>query len=26
VNQIEDPNKPLPAGTPVKQVTGGRSG
>jgi predicted Zn-dependent protease len=24
VNQIEDPNKPLPAGTPVKQVTGGR--
>lgn len=26
VNQVEDPNKPLPAGTPVKQVTGGRSG
>jgi predicted Zn-dependent protease len=26
VNQIEDTNKPLPAGTPVKQVTGGRSG
>ena len=24
VNQVEDPNKPLPAGTPVKQVTGGR--
>ena len=26
VNQVEDPNKPIPAGTPVKQVTGGRSG
>ena len=26
VNQIEDPNKALPAGTPVKQVTGGRTG
>ncbi len=25
VNQVEDPNKALPAGTPVKQVTGGRS-
>jgi hypothetical protein len=24
VNQVEDPNKALPAGTPVKQVTGGR--
>ncbi|HEX5073722.1 MAG TPA: M48 family metalloprotease [Gemmatimonadaceae bacterium] len=23
VNQVEDPNKPLPAGTAVKQVTGG---
>ena len=23
VNQVEDPNKPLPAGTTVKQVTGG---
>jgi hypothetical protein len=23
VNQIEDPNKPLPAGTHAKQVTGG---
>jgi len=26
VNQVEDPNKALPAGTPVKQVTGGRTG
>ena len=25
VNQVEDPNKALPAGTPVKQVTGGRT-
>ena len=23
VNQVEDPNKPIPAGTLVKQVTGG---
>ena len=25
LNQVEDPNKALPAGTPVKQVTGGRT-
>ena len=25
VNQIEDPNKAMPAGTPVKQVSGGRT-
>jgi len=24
VNQVENPNTPIPAGTPVKQVTGGR--
>jgi predicted Zn-dependent protease len=25
VNQVENPNTPIPAGTPVKQVTGGRT-